>query len=188
MSRITLSTIQGNTAANVVTLASGTTFSAPGLPVQTIWARTDAKSVYATSASGDGTTITDMNIAITPRYASSLLLITWMINGEMQYNNTFTAHMNGLMITTVGYQPYNINVGNFYYSGFAAGYYDQDENSTPSNYVIQYAVPAVNTTARTYAPAVRGGATFTLNRSIGSAGADAYETGISTGTIMEIAQ
>lgn len=188
MSRVTLSTIQGNTAANVVTLASGTSFVAPGMVVQTIWARTDAKSVYSTSSSGDGTTITDMNIAITPRYASSLLLITWMINGEMAQDNTFTAHINGAMITTVGYQPYNIDVGNFFYSGFAAGYYDQNTDSTPTNYVIQYAVPAVNTTARTYAPAVRGGNTFTLNRPIGSTGQDAYETGISTGTIMEIAQ
>ena len=48
MSNITLSTIQGNTAANVVTLTSGTTFSAPGLPVQTVWARTDTKTVYST--------------------------------------------------------------------------------------------------------------------------------------------
>lgn len=188
MSRVTLSTIQGNTAANVVTLTSGTTFSAPGLPVQTVWARTDTRTVYSTLASGDGTTITDMNIAITPRYASSLLLITWMINGEMQHDNTFTAHINGAMITTVGYQPYNIDTGNFYYSGFCAGFYDQNQDSTPSNYVIQYAVPAVNTTARTYAPAVRGGNPFSLNRTIASAGQDAYETMISTGTIMEIAQ
>ena len=185
MSRITL---QGNTAGNVITLAAGTTFSAPGMVVQTVWARTDAKTVYTSLASGDGTTITDMNIIITPRYASSLLLITWMINGEMYQDNTFTAHINGAMISTVGYQPYNIDVGNFYYSGFCAGFYDQNQDSTPSNYVIQYAVPAVNTTARTYAPAVRGGNPFALNRTISSAGQDAYENGISTGTIMEIVQ
>lgn len=188
MSRVTLSTIEGNTAAKVVTLASGTTFSAPGMVLQTVWARTDTKSLYSTLASGDGTTITDMNIAITPRFASSLLLITWMINGEMQQDNTFTAHINGAMISTVGYQPYNITVGNFFYSGFATGYYDQNQDSTPTNFVIQYAVPAVNTTARTYAPAVRGGNQFSLNRTIASAGADAQENGISTGTIMEIAQ
>ena len=57
---------------------------------------------------------------------------------------------------------------------------------------MMYAVPSGSTAAATYAPAIRASdasaATFYLNRSISSAGADAYEIAVSTGVIMEIAQ
>jgi hypothetical protein len=193
MSRLVVSQIQGSIPNNnTVSLAPGNTFSVPGLIVQTVYARTDVRTTYSSNPTGNGTTITDMNIVITPKFSTSLLLITWMINGELHQDNVFLAHQDGALITTAGYQGYNNVSGNVRWSGLASGFYDVDENSTPSSWIIQYAILAASTSARTYAPAVRssssGTYTFSLNRTIGQVGQDAYENMISTGMIMELAQ
>ena len=80
-----------------------------------------------------------------------------------------------------------INVIN---NGIMAARYDQDENSTMSNWFLFFTVPANSTNARTYYPAIRGTSThtFALNRTIGRSGEDAYENAVSAGYIMEIAQ
>lgn len=193
MSRLVVSQIQGTLANNnTVSLAPGNTFNVPGLIVQTVYARTDVRATYASNPTGNGTTITDMNITITPKFSTSLLLINWMINGEMHQDNVFLAHQGGALITTAGYQGYNNASGNVRWSGLASAYYDVDENSTADGWIIQYAVPAASTTVRTYAPAVRssssGTYTFALNRTLGQVGQDSYENMISTGIIMELAQ
>jgi hypothetical protein len=193
MSKLIVSQIQGLLSNNnTVSLAPGNTFNVPGLIVQTVYARTDAKTTYSSNPTGDGTTITDMNITITPKFATSLLLISWMISGELHQDNVLLAHQGGVLITTAGYQGYNNVSGNVRWSGLTQAYYDLDESTTPSGWFIQYAIPAANTSARTYAPAVRSssGATYTfaLNRTISSTGTDGQENGISTGMIMELAQ
>lgn len=193
MSQLVVSQIQGSLSNNnTVSLAPGNTFNVPGLIVQTVYSRTDAKTTYSSNPTGDGTTITDMNIAITPKYSTSLLLISWMISGEVHHDNVFLAHQGGVLITTAGYQGYNNVSGNVRWSGLTQGFYDADDSTTPAAWFIQYAVPAANTTVRTYAPAVRSSSsatyTFALNRTISSAGASGNETGISTGMILELAQ
>lgn len=193
MSKVILATLQGTSKSNyMVSVVDGNTFKYPGAIVQTKYVRADVKTTYASPASGNGTTMTDLNLTIVPKFSTSLILLTWMINGEIGENNVFMVHQDGSLITTTGYEAYNNAAGNLAYSGLVSARYDADTATTPSNYNLQYYVPAGSTSSRTYAPAIRsssGGAqTFYLNRPAGSTGADGNETGISIGIAMEIAQ
>lgn len=193
MSNLVVGNLLGYTSAdNFITMSPGHTLKYPGALIQTVYARTDARSSYASPASGNGTTITDLNISITPKFSDSLLLITWMMNGEIGENNVFVIHQDGALITTTGYEGYNNVAGNSRWSGFVAARYDADVATTPQNYTVQYYVPAGSTASRIYAPAVRAAnataQTFFLNRCAGSTGADGNEVQISTACVMEIAQ
>jgi hypothetical protein len=166
----------------------------PDQVIQTVYARTSARNTYAAAASGNGTTITDLNLTITPRSASSLLVIQWMINGEASsgsWDMVYLIHQDGALITTPGYEGYNNQSGNQRWSGVAAGMYDNNSDSTMANMILQYAIPARSITSQTFAPAVRSSnataRTFFLNRTVGSTGQDSYEVAVSSGTIWEIA-
>jgi hypothetical protein len=194
MSSLTTGSLRGLPVNNnIITIPSGHTLYAPGMIAQVQYVRSDSRTTYASASSGDGTTITALNLNISPKFSNSLLLMQWMINYEVSENNGFVIHRNGTLITSpVGYTGYNSEAGNVGYSAIAVGSYDQNTDSTPANIFLQYAVPAISTTNTTYAPAVRntGGAaiTFYLNRVAGSTGAGNYENMVSTGTIWEIMQ
>jgi hypothetical protein len=164
----------------------------PDSIVQVKYYRTDARNTYTAANSGNGTTITDLNLTITPKYSNSIILMQWMINCEFHHDNVFLLHKDGALITTSSYEGYNNVAGNNRWSGVASGQYDNDNNSTMYNIFLQYAIPASSTASATYSPAVRASQatayTFYLNRTQGSAGSDSYEVTISTGTIWEIAQ
>lgn len=193
MSILAADALLASAASNwTIGLPAGNYINEPGRVLQTQWVRATTQTTYAAPGSGNGTTISALSISIAPRSASSLLICSWMINYEVDYNTVFLVHKDGALITTSGYQGYNNVSGNVQYSGVIAAMYDADMASTPSNSYIQYAVPSGSTTAASYAPAIRSsnstGYTFYLNRAINSAGADNYEISVSTGVIMEIAQ
>lgn len=193
MSNLTVGSIGGLAVNNnVITIPSGHKLYAPGSVVQVQTVRTEARNTYSSPTTGNGTTITDLNLTITPKFSTSLLACQWMINGEMHHDNVFLIHREGALVTTAGQTGYNSTTGNSRWSGYTSGFYDQNENSTPSNWFIQYFATANSTASTTIAPAVRGSGgtahTFYLNRTVGSAGSDGYETMVSTGMIMEIAQ
>ena len=195
MSRVTLSGLANPAGTGAVTVAAGHSVYQPGMIVQTVYARTDARTTYASANSGNGTTVTDLNLTITPKFQSSLLLMTWMINcefGTAAWDNVWLIHKGGALITTTGYTGYNSQAGNLRWSGFVGGQYDNNAASTVENYRIQYFIPALTATSQTFAPAVRSASgtahTLYLNRTVSSAGADDFEVTISTGIIQEIAQ
>lgn len=193
MSNLTVSTLTAaNPTTNIITLAAGDTIYSPGSVVQTVYTRADAQSTYSSATTGDGTTITDLNISITPKSANSMLLMQWMLNGEIVNDNVFLIHQDGVLITQSGYQGYNTVSGNVRYSGYVGAAYDVDTNSTASNLFIQYMIPAGSTSPRTYAPAVRSStataATLYLNRTVVAPGAANSEVMVSSGVIWEIAQ
>jgi hypothetical protein len=177
---------------NVITIPAGHKLYVPGMVAQAKYVRTDARSSYSSVGSGNGTTLTDLNITITPKFANSLLVMQWMINGEVSENNVFLIHKDGALITTAGYESYNNLGGNNRWSGVASTTYDNNNDSTTANIFMQYAVPAGSTASSVYAPAIRSANsttnTFTLNRPLGTTGSDSYEASISTGLIMEIMQ
>ena len=180
-------------SGSTVFIDSNSRLASPGSPIQTLYYRTDARNVYSAPITGNGTTVTDLNLTITPKFSNSLIIMTWMIHGEMHYDSVWTLHRNGALITTAGYQGYNNQIGNSRWSGVIASPYDQnDQSTTPFHLFIQYAISAETTAMRTYAPAVRasGGTAYTLylNRAVASAGTDGQEVGVSTGVIMEIMQ
>jgi hypothetical protein len=164
----------------------------PDSIVQVKYIRTDLRTTYSSGTSGNGTTVAALNLTIVPKYANSLLLMQWMINGELHQDNVFLIHKDGAVITTATYEGYNNVLGNIRSSGVMSAFYDQNEDSTPSNWFLQYLVPASSVASAVYAPAVRSSSasafTFALNRTISGSTGDAYESHISTGTIWEIAQ
>jgi len=167
----------------------------PGTIVQCIYVRSDQRTFYAGQTSGNGTTIGDLEITIKPKSANSMLMMKWMINGEVHQDIVFLVHRNGQLISDAGYSGFNAESGNERWSGLVAGIYETapDYDSTPNNFMLRYWIPAINTNVRTYAPAIRSSTTTAytlhLNRTQGNAsGANAYEMTFSTGVIMEIAQ
>lgn len=194
MSRVSLSGLVNPAGTGAISVATGHKLYQPGTIVQTVWARSDTQTTYSSAASGNGTAITALNLTITPKFSSSILMISWMVNGEFQgaaWDNVFVIQKDGALITTAGYEGYNSLGGNNRWSGFTGGTYDNDAASTPENYRIQYWIPAGSTTSQTFAPAVRSASatayTFYLNRTVGAPTAS-YEVMISTGMIQEIAK
>ena len=182
-----------NTSGDTVATASATgQFYYPGSVVQVQTVRSDARVTFASNNSGNGITITPLNLSITPKFANSRLIMQWMMNGEQHQDNVFLIHKDGALITTAGETGYNSEAGNARWSGIASGAYDQNESSTPSNWFIQYSCISGTTVSQTFAPATRssGGSnlTFYLNRTYLFLGQDAHESLVSTGTIWEIAQ
>jgi hypothetical protein len=150
--------------------------------------RTSARTTFSYN---NDTIISALNIAITPKYANSLLLVQWQVSYEADYNGVFRAYRDNGLIYTSGYQGYNENDGNSW-SGIAPMAYDGNTASTPWTQLIQYFVPAGSTAATTLQLAVRSSAnatnTFFLNRSVESAGGIAYEIAVSNAVIWEIAR
>jgi hypothetical protein len=164
----------------------------PGSVVQVNTVRSDSRTTLSSSNSGNGNTISQLNLSITPQFSNSLLIMQWMINCELHHDNVFLIHKNGSLITASGEQGYNAETGNSRWSGFASSTYDQNENSTPENIWLQYFCVSGSKDLATFAPAVRSSSatnyTLALNRTLGSAGVDAFENMVSTGIIWEIAQ
>jgi hypothetical protein len=187
-----MSSIKSKNSDGSINIANGETLYYSGKIAQVIQTRSDEHITYSSPNSGNGTTVSALAMTISPKFSNSLLVITFMINGEMHQDNVFLMHRNNALITDASYQGYNNAVGNIRTSGIASAFYDQNEDSTPSNWCLQYFVASVNTTSRTYAPAVRssssGNYTFALNRTLNAASQAAYERMVSIGTIMEITQ
>jgi hypothetical protein len=162
-----------------------------GSVVQFGFKRTDAQNTYSSPTSGNGTTVTDLAMTVTPRYAQSTIVLEYLINGEYDddWDNMWLIHRDGVLMTNPA--SYNVNIGNTRYSGISiAGSYDTNNDSTPFHMKLSFVVPAVTTATRVYAPATRdtgaGGSTLYLNRTIAAAG-DNRERMVSYAVYMEIA-
>jgi hypothetical protein len=193
MTTLTTGNLSATALGGTISVANGHHFAQVGSPIQVLYFRNDARSTYSAPIGGNGTPVSDLNVTITPKIASSLLIMRWMIHGEIHYDTSWTLHMDGQIITTSGSEGYNSQVGNVRWGGIAAAPYDQnDQSTTPFHTFLQIAMPALTTNTRTYTPAIRssGGTAYTLylNRPVSSTGTDGQEVGVSTGVIMEIAQ
>ena len=163
-----------------------------GSVIQTVITRSDTRTTFSSNNSGNGTTVTPLNLTITPRFASSTIICDWMINGELHQDNIFLMHKNGALVTTASNTGYNSAIGNIRSSGMMSAFYDQDQSSTPSNWKLTYVdSTTLSTASRTYAPAVRSSGvdnwTLALNRTLGGSTGDAHESMVSIGIAMEIA-
>jgi len=171
--------------------AYGGAVYSPGSVVQAVYVRTDNRTTYAANTSGNGTTITDLNMTITPKFATSRLIMQWMISGEVHHDTTLVIHKNGNLITDAGVTGYNSVAGNVRSSGYVSGIYDTDVNSTQELYFVQYSQIAGTTSSVTFAPATRSSTstayTFAINRTINGTIGDGQESAVSTGVCWEVA-
>jgi hypothetical protein len=161
-----------------------------GKVLQVVTHRSDSKGVYST---GNEHFPTEWSITVTPKSATSMLILTCSLSLETSYNTTIKINKNGSVITDSGYEGYNSIAGNQRWSGFAFGdIYDTDVATTPNTKTFQYFVPSGNTSARSYDISVRTSdstnKTLWVNRSANNGGADDVENGVSVMTVMEIAQ
>lgn len=168
----------------------------PGSIVQCVYVRSDNRTFYTGQTTGDGTTIGELAITIKPKRANSILMMKWMINGEVHQDVVFLVHRNGSLIYDGGYEAFNSEIGNLRWSGIVSGPYESNTteySTTPNNFMLRYWVPAINTDMRTYAPAVRSSSTTAYNLHLNrvqntATGTNGQEMTVSSGVIMEIAQ
>jgi hypothetical protein len=177
-----------------ITVQSPTRVTSLGAPIQMLYYRTDERSQWsAPVATLTGNRILPLGLTITPRRANSLIVMYWMINGEVHYNTNWIIYLGELPVTTAGYQGYNNSPANpGRWVGYVSGIYDAagDVNSTMENTFIQYSIIPNSTQTLTFYPAIKSSSgtayTFNLNRCNGSVGQDGFENGVSTGVIQEI--
>ena len=155
-----------------------------GSVVQMGAAQTRDHALYTAPNSGNGAGITPLDIVITPRKAGNWMVLEWVIHGEIQHNALFTVTRNGQLLQGA------TNSANSRWSGVTSALFDENNDSTPFAFTVKVVdgnTLAEQTTYRVHVRASGANArTFSLNRPLGSAGSDDYETGISVGTATEI--
>lgn len=186
-------------SGNVVYVESPSYIASPGSPIQVNVMRTDDRSLWSVPAGStayaytNGNPITPLSISIRPRMSTSLIKVSWMINGEVHYNTKWTIWMNNSLCRVPGYEGWNASVTPGYWVGYIPTPYDiNDQNSTLTTFKIDFYIKPNSTDSLTFTPAISGSSgtayTFGLNRTLGAQGQDSYENAISTATIWEIAQ
>jgi hypothetical protein len=185
-----MSTLRANTILNPST--NSPILNPTGNVVQVARVRYQTRTTISSNNTGNGTTITGLNLTLTPRSSNNRIICQWYIMGEMHHDNVFLIHRGGALITTTNEWGYNGDAGNSRWSGYVASTYDAANNndSTPHNWFIQYSQIANTTVSTTWAPAVRSssGTNYALhiNKNIGNLGSDNRETGVSFGVIYEV--
>ena len=145
-----------------------------------------------TSAASSFSEITQTRITITPKSASSRLIIQWEFVGEPNDHNTvMRIYRDGAVISTAGEQGYNNSVALNNWVGWWTGFYDQDNDSTANKHGIIYSQISGSTASRNYSLAFGGsdggGRTLRYNACLNSPGQTNREVSITTGVIYEIA-
>lgn len=102
----------------------------PGVPVQIVSKVYKKQASY--SATNSDRNIKELDISIKPKFANSRILLHWMINGEVHQDVVIRVARDGSYII----HGYNETQGTNQWSGIASGAYDQNEDSTPSNFCI----------------------------------------------------
>lgn len=157
-----------------------------GKVVQTLNIRVDSRPTY--TVSNTPTIMTEFNQIITPKYASSKILVVWEVGYEAGYNAVFNIYRNGSILSN----GYNTEIGNVHYSGYAAAAYDVDVASTPNRTNITFFDTPATTAQLTYGLSFRSASassqTIYINRTASSTGGTDYENQVSLGYVQEIAQ
>ena len=161
---------------------------APGMVIQTVHKNVENILSVATAAAV-AADIDEMFLAITPKYASSKILVLIDISGESNgHNIVFRLKRGASEIGT------NSTVTKQYWVGWKPSLYDTDTGSTPQQRLMSYMDSPNTTSSITYQLQFIGSdnaaATFYLNRPVGGAavGQSGYEIATSSITLMEIAQ
>jgi hypothetical protein len=188
-------TTLGNAQLNANAITN-TKLNFAGAVLQTRVIRYDARPSYSgpTNATTGGTRITQLRLDITPLYSNSLIVCEWWIHGEANDHNSgwFVSTNSGNLVSGT-YAQFNQNVGQNSHSYLLGDtFYDQDSSSTPTCSLLTYYDVPGNTNARFYEPVFGsndgGTRTFFINRTVGSAGQNNHENGVSFGRITEIRQ
>ena len=161
------------------------TFYAPGTTIQTIANNIHTRNLYSVAASRD---IPEFDVVITPRFATSKILIRWVIQySPNDVNHIWRILRNG---TTIGY---NTDAGLVNWSGVASQFASSSANGgTLTNSTIEWVDTPNTTGALTYRLQFRNssvtGVAVGINRTYDNLGTNNYENGVSFVTATELAQ
>ncbi len=161
---------------------------APGMVIQTVHKNVENILSVATAAAV-AADIDEMFLAITPKYASSKILVLMDVSFESNsHQMVFRLKRGASEIGT------NSTVTKNYWVGWKNGPYDGDSASTPTSRLMSYLDSPNTTSSITYQLQFIGSnnnaCTFYLNRAVNGAavGQADYEIATSSITLMEIAQ
>lgn len=130
-------------------------------------AQTRTQATYSAPASGNGTAIVPLDITITPKKAGNMVILEWVVHGEITYNTVFLASRNGVLL------PNATDASNNRWAGITTADYDNDDSSTPNEKLVRIIDFNSLDTASTYQLLVRSAAgtayTMYLNRTVSSA-------------------
>jgi hypothetical protein len=183
-------------ADNIRDTSGNITIPAYGSVINTSTMRYDGRPGYYARgwvAGDNASTLFALRLtASNVRHPNNILVASWQLSIETDNNTTFKVLKNG------SWQDNRLGTSNsaapsdeWYWKGLVCAYHDGDNSSTPSNYQLLYICRAgstgdVNLDIVAQA-ADDGGRTVWINRTYGSAGQDAYEIGVCTGVVFEIA-
>jgi len=181
--------VTGNVVVGgTISTTANTVSYSPGMVIQTGYVRSDDRVTLSAPGTLLANPISQLNMSISPRFATSMILCQWMITCEMQADSNFVIFKNGVLSS----DGYNLQAGDILGSGYIVMTYDVDNSSTPHNVKIMYAGFPGSTGLVTYGLGIRssdtGAKAFYLNRTVGSIGAGTSENGVSIGIIQEITQ
>lgn len=153
--------------------------------IQVATVQTRTQGTYSAPPTGDGTEITPLTITMTPTAEGNKVILDWIVNGESIHTTGYIVTRNGTRLTDT------TNGTNDRWAVITAQPYDANSNSTPDNAVIRIIDNSSLATSSIYRLHIRSSTSATqtlyLNRTVASAGADLYETSLSTGSAMEVA-
>lgn len=162
-----------------------------GTVLQTVYVSTDGTSSVTSDVGGNQ--LTALNTLITPKRASSKLLINVSINGEFSNSHMAYQSMFSISRTIIGGSHTELTAsgsGNRIHGIMSPAInYQTDDGSTFETAHFQY-VDTPNTTSQiNYAPRVKSqlSNTFYLNRTVDDTNSAPYERAISSVVIQEIA-
>lgn len=139
---------------------------------------------------GNGTRFNALSLSCTPKKSSNILVMQWVLTGEVSWDEVLLLHRNDSLITDGGQQGYNNQAGNNRWSGLIGGWYDNNNSSTPASFKLQYHCVANTTSPIYFTPAVRSSQSsenwWRFNRTWDSNGQNAYERTCSIGYLFEI--
>jgi|APGre2960657404_1045060.scaffolds.fasta_scaffold38122_2 hypothetical protein len=138
------------------------TFHASGSVINCATVQYTAQTTYTVPTSVNATEISVLNIAITPKFVNSKMILQWMVCGEGDNNGVFVVYRDSVAI------GYNTIEGNTQYSGVQSMAYDTQNANTPSNHYICWVDTPNTTSSINYSIRMRSTSgvafTFYLNR------------------------
>lgn len=126
------------------------------------------------------------------QHPNNILIASWQLSIETDNNTTFKVLKNGdWQDNSFGTSNASAPSDEWYWKGLVCAYHDGDNSSTPSNYQLMFMCRAGSTGDINLDPVAQaaddGGRTVWINRTYSSGGQDAYEVGVCTGVVFEIA-
>lgn len=103
----------------------------PGAIAQIKTVQTRDNSTFSAPVSGNGTVITPLNIVMTPKKAGNMVILEWVVHGEISHNNNFLVARNGILL------PNATNASNNRWAAVTTADFDNNDSSTPNEKVIR---------------------------------------------------